>query len=31
MSTSLTINEIPDYLLDSELYLNIESDECCII
>ena len=27
MSLSLRINEIPDYLLDSELYLNIESDE----
>jgi len=27
MTTSLTINKIPDYLKDSELYKNIESDE----
>jgi len=27
MSITLTINDIPDYLLDSELYKNIESDD----
>jgi len=27
ITTSLTINEIPNYLMNSELYKNIESDE----
>jgi len=27
ISTSLSINEILDYLIDSELFLNINSDE----